>query len=84
MKVVLTDNGGKYRGQFKEYCKTQGVKLDYMVANTPKLNGLANRMNWTIMERMRSMLSHAKLPKTYWVEAMLIVVYLINRSPSVP
>ena len=30
------------------------------------------------------MLSHAKLPKSYWVEAMLMVVYLINRFPSVP
>ena len=30
------------------------------------------------------MLSHAKLPKSYWAEAMYTVVYLINRSPSVP
>ena len=51
---------------------------------TPELNGLPERMNWTIMERVRSMLSHAKLLKSYWVEAMLTVVYLINWSPSVP
>ena len=30
------------------------------------------------------MLSHAKLPKSDWAEAMYMVVYLINRSPSVP
>ena len=31
--------------------------------NTPELNGLAERMNRIIMERVRSMLAHAKLPK---------------------
>ena len=51
---------------------------------TPELNGLAESMNQTIMERVRSMLSHATLPKSYWVEAMYIVVYMINKSPSVP
>ena len=30
------------------------------------------------------MLSHAKQPKSYWAKAMYTVVYLINRSPSVP
>ena len=36
------------------------------------------------MKRVRSMLSDSKLPKSYWAEAMLTAVYLINRSPSVP
>ena len=50
----------------------------------PELNGLAERMNTTIMERVRTMLSHAKLPKSYWVEAMYTDVYLINKYTSVP
>ena len=25
LKVVQTDNGGEYRGQFEEYCKTRGM-----------------------------------------------------------
>ena len=51
---------------------------------TPKLNGLAERMNRTIMERVRSMLSDTKLLKSYWAKAMLTTIYHINRSPSVP
>ena len=66
------------------YCKSQGIKLEYTVPKTLELNGLAKRMNWTIMEKVRSMLSHAKLPKSYWAEAMLTIVYLINKSPLVP
>ena len=36
------------------------------------------------MERVQSMLAHAKLPKTFWVEALSTTTYVINRSPSVP
>ena len=84
LKSVRSDNGGEYIGPFAEYCKSQGIKLEKTVPKTPQLNGLAERMNRTITERVRSMLSHAKLPKSYWAEAMLTAVYLINRSPSVP
>ena len=83
LKDVRTDNGGEYRGQFELYCKTQGIKLEYPVPKTIELNGLVERMNQTIMARVRSTLSHAKLPKLYWVEAMLTVVYLMNKSRSV-
>ena len=84
LKVVQTDNGGEYRGQFVMYGKPQDIELEYKVPKTPELNGLAKRMNQSIMERLKSMLSHAKLPKSYWVEAMLTTFYLINRSHSVP
>ena len=60
------------------------VRLEFTVPKTPELNGLAERMNRTIMERVRSMLAHAKLPKTFWVEALSTTTYMINRSPSVP
>ena len=76
LKVVRIDNGSEYRGQFEMYCKTQGIKLEYTVPNTPELNGITERMNQTIMERVRSTLSHAKFPKSYWAEAMLTTVIL--------
>ena len=41
-------------------------------------------MKQTMMERVRSILSHAKLPKSYWAGAMYIILYLIKRSPLVP
>ena len=51
---------------------------------TPELNRLVERMNQTIMKRVRNMLAHAKLPKTFWAEALTTSTYVINRSPSVP
>jgi len=41
-------------------------------------------MNQTIEERVRCMLSHAKLPKSFWGEAVSTVVGIINLSPLVP
>lgn len=41
-------------------------------------------MNRTINDRIRCMLSHAKLSKAFWVEALITVVDLINICLSVP
>ena len=84
LKVVRTYNSDEYIGQFQLYCKNQGIKLESTVLKTLELNGLVERMNQTIMETVRSMLSHARLLKSYWAKAMLTIVYLINSSPSVP
>ena len=51
---------------------------------TPELNKLAEMMNWTVMERAQSMLAHAKLHKTFWVEALMRTTYIINSSPLAP
>ena len=66
MKVVLTDNGGEYKGLFEVNCQSQGINIEYTVPKTPELNGMAERMSRTIMETVRSMLSHVELGKTYW------------------
>ena len=84
LKAVRADNGGEYRGPFEEYCRNYGIRLEKTIPKTPQQNGVAERMNRTISERIRSMLSHAKLPKSFWGEAMNTAVYLINLSPSVP
>jgi len=65
LKCVRADNGGEYRGPFESYCKVHGIRLEKTPPKTPQLNGLAERMNRTIEERVRCMLSHAKLPKSF-------------------
>ena len=49
---------------------------------TLPINGVAERMNKTLQERARSMLSNANLGQELWEEAISIVGYLINQSPS--
>ncbi|PKI37236.1 hypothetical protein CRG98_042388 [Punica granatum] len=50
LKCVRADNSGEYRGPFENYCRTHGIKLEKTVLKTPQQNGLAKRMNRTIVE----------------------------------
>ena len=84
MKCIRTDNGGEYSGPFDEYCKQQGIRHQKTPPKTPQLNGLAERMNRTLIERVRCLLSQAKLPRSFWGEALNTVVHVLNLSPCVP
>jgi len=50
--------------------------------STPQQNGIVERMNRTIMEKVRSMLSNSGLEKNFCAEAIKTTCYLINRSPT--
>ncbi|KAE8729765.1 hypothetical protein F3Y22_tig00003398pilonHSYRG00147 [Hibiscus syriacus] len=83
-QFVRSDNGDEYRGPFEAYCKKYGIRLERTPPKTPQLNGLAERMNITMEERVRCVLSHAKLPKSFLGEAIMAVIDIVNLTPSVP
>ncbi|KAG6772135.1 hypothetical protein POTOM_023531 [Populus tomentosa] len=84
LKCIRSDNGGEYRGPFEKYCREHGIKLEKTIPKTPQQNGVVERMNKTIVEKIRCLLSHTKLPKSFWGEAMKTAVVMINLSPSIP
>ena len=62
----MIDNGGEYfSNSFKDYCNRFGIKHEKTVPGTPQQNGTAERMNCTIMEKVRSMLSNYGLEKHF-------------------
>ncbi|KAH9803501.1 hypothetical protein KPL71_001790 [Citrus sinensis] len=82
VKVLRTDNGLEYCNKlFEDYCEKNGILRHKTVTYTPQQNGLAERMNRTLMEKVRCLLIHSKLPKTLWAEALNTACYLVNRSP---
>ena len=83
VKCIRTDNGDEYCGTFDEYCKHQGIRHQKTPPKTPQLNSLAERMNMTLMERVRCLLSKAKLPNSFWGEALLTAAHVINLSPTI-
>ena len=84
LKCVRFDNSGEYIGSFDEYCKIHGICHQITVKKTPQQNRVAERMNRTIVEKIRCMLSHARLPRSFRGEAMRTAVDLINLSLSAP
>lgn len=83
LKVFRTDNGGEYTSkEFENYLKSEGVRHELTVPKTPEQNGVAERLNRTLVEAVRSMLIDANLPHKFWAEALSTAVYLKNRSPT--
>lgn len=83
IKVLRTDNGGEYcSDKFESFLSEHGIVHQTTVAYNSQQNGVSERMNRTIMEKVRCMLSESGLPKSLWAEAVNTSVYLINRSPS--
>ena len=80
---IRCDNGGEYANKnLSNWCKMKGIMLDYTISYTPQLNGKAERINRTVMETTRALLSDSKLPKNMWGEALRTAAYLMNRSPT--
>ena len=81
--TLRTDNSGEYLSrEFQEFLKSKGIKHELTIPRTPEQNGVAERMNRTLMESARTMIYHARLPNAYWAEALATAAYLKNRSTT--
>ena len=57
IKVLRSDNGTEYRNdQFSIFCKKEGISQHFTIRDTPQQNGVAERMNRTLLEKVRCML----------------------------
>ena len=59
------------------------MHYELTVPKTPEQNGIAERMNRTLVELVRGMLADAQVPHKFWAEALSTAIYLRNRSPTV-
>nr|GEY29854.1 zinc finger, CCHC-type [Tanacetum cinerariifolium] len=83
VKKLRTNNGLEFcNREFKQLCIDSGIARHLTVVGTPQQNGLAKRMNRTLMDKVRCLLIQSGLPKTFWAEVTCTAAYLINRSPS--
>jgi hypothetical protein len=83
IKCLRTDNGGEFcNADFDKFCVDHGIKRHKTTPYTPQQNGVAERMNRSLMEKARSMLGGAGLEQKFWAEAVATACYLLNRSPT--
>ncbi|KAJ6050443.1 uncharacterized protein N7446_010552 [Penicillium canescens] len=81
IRRFLTDNGREYL-PIGTHLESQGVEFDTSPPYCKGQNGLAERTNRTIRERINTLLSDANLSPPWWVELLDTVVYLKLRAPA--
>ncbi|GJS33965.1 retrovirus-related pol polyprotein from transposon TNT 1-94 [Tanacetum coccineum] len=80
VKIIRSDNGTEFKNRgMLEFCGEKGIKQEFSNARTPQQNGVAERMNRTLIEAARTMLADSLLPTTFWAEAVNTACYTFNR-----
>lgn len=80
VKRFRTDNGLEYCNKvLTDFFKNTGIKHEKSNVETPQMNGIAERINRTLMDLVRSMLKSAKLPQKFWAEAVVTAAYIRDR-----
>ncbi|KAK8559961.1 hypothetical protein V6N12_012772 [Hibiscus sabdariffa] len=83
IKALRSDRGGEYLSQdFDELLKECGIVSQLSPPGTPQWNGVSERRNRTLLDMVRSMMSHTDLPTSFWGYALETAAFTLNRVPS--
>ena len=83
IKILRTDNGLEFKNSlFETYCHDNGILHQFTVPYSPQQNGVAERLNQTLINSVRSMLKYSKLEYSLLAEPLLCATNIRNRSPS--
>jgi len=83
LKRLHTDNAKEYKSSlFTDYFKARGIIFTYSAPYNPEQNGISERYNRTLMNKVRALLITSGLPKFLWGEAAISATYLYNRTPN--
>ncbi|KAJ9561852.1 hypothetical protein OSB04_007012 [Centaurea solstitialis] len=81
IKIVQSDNGTEFNCLL-DYFSANGIMFQKSCVGTPQQNGRVERKHRHILNVGRALLFQSKLPISFWGEAILTAVHLINRTPS--
>ena len=80
-KAIQVDRGKEFVNQkVQEWCKSQGIELHLTAPYSPSQNGVAERMNRTLVELAHAMIKGQNLPEFIWEHAILHAAYIRNRA----
>ena len=83
IKKFRCDKGGEYMSnEFIGFLNSCGIEKQYTVRNRPQQNGVAERANRTLAERITAMLDESSLSKRYWVECLAALIHVLNCCPT--
>ena len=80
--TLKTDNGREYdNANLIKYLLDNGIEFIHSLPNCPQQNGRAERLNQTLDNCVKTLLSSAKLPINFWDSAILCACRLYNLNP---
>lgn len=83
IKTLRSDGGKEYDNiATKNFCAEHGIKYEKTAPYSPQQNGVSERMNRTIVEKVRCMLYDAEMSKGFWAEALFAAINIINVLPN--
>lgn len=67
-----------------DFFEDTGIKHEIFNVETSQINGIAERINRTFIDLVKSMLKSAKLPQKFWAEAVMTAAYIRDRVGHSP
>ncbi|RVW25418.1 Retrovirus-related Pol polyprotein from transposon RE1 [Vitis vinifera] len=83
IKSFQCDGGTEFtNNKFRSHLHSCGIDLCLACPYTPSQNGIVKRKHRHVTETGLTLMFHARVPLSLWVEAFSTAVFLINRLPS--
>lgn len=67
---------------FDDFCIEDSIIRHKIVRYTSQQNRLAERMNMSLIDRVRYILIHSRLFKALWADVLSTTYYIVNKSSS--
>ena len=82
VKYFRSDRGGEFMSdEFSKFLEEHGIIRETTAPRTPQQNGVAERMNQTLIGGARALLHHSGMSRGFWAEAINVAAHVINRAP---
>jgi len=83
VKALRSDNGGEYTSKVLDgFLQEKGIVHEFSLPYTPQQNGVAERLNRTLLDKAIPMLEQSGLPLKHWGNAISTANYIRNVSPT--
>jgi hypothetical protein len=81
-KFLRLDRGGEnVLEEVRLFCQGEGIEIIYTNTEQHQQNGIAERMNRTILEKLTTTIIDGKIPRIYWPYVLKGAVWTRNLSP---
>jgi transposase InsO family protein len=81
LKRLRVDNGMEYcAGYFQEELNRLGIRCERTNIYSPQMNGVAERLNRTLLDAVRTTLLTTKLSSSWWAELLTAAAYVKNKT----